>query len=181
MRKMRIDFAPPSVRRTLYGTAPLAWAALLAGGALCAAAAWTGYHTLAQLRDADARIARAQLARRPAVQARADAPKTAIPEAQAAAVNGAIMQLNLPWRELQQSVAEATPKGIALLALEPDPRRQALKITAEAKTADEMIAYIEQLKEQEFFAAAVLARHEIMETDPNRPLRFQVEVQWRAP
>jgi hypothetical protein len=180
MRKMHIDFAAPSIRRTLYRTSPLAWAALLAGGALCAGAAYAGLHTLAQLRSADARIARTQLAQRPAALARNEAPKITIPEVQAKAVNAAIMQLNLPWRELQQSVAESTPKGIALLALEPDPRKQALKITAEAKTADDMIAYIEQLKEQEFFAAAVLARHEIVDSDPNHPLRFQVEVQWGA-
>lgn len=180
MRKMQIDFAAPSVRRTLYRTSPLVWLALLAGAALCGAAAYTGYGAVAQLRAADARIARAQLARQPAAQVRSEAPKAVIPEAQAKAVNAAILQLNLPWRELQQSVAESTPKSIGLLALEPDPRKQSLKITAEARTADDMIAYIEQLKEQEFFAAAVLARHEIMETDPNRPLRFQVEVQWGA-
>lgn len=178
MRKMQIDFAPPSARRTLYRTPPAAWAALLAGAALCGAAAYAGYLTVAQLRAADARIARTQQARQPVAQARAEAPKAVIPEAQGKAVNAAIMQLNLPWRELQQSVAESTPKNIGLLALEPDPHKQALKITAEAKSADDMIAYIEQLKEQEFFAAAVLARHEIMDTDPNRPLRFQVEVQW---
>ncbi len=181
MRKMQLDFAPPSLRRTLYHTPPLAWAAVLAGAALCAGAAFAGYQALAQSRAADARAARAQLARQPAAQARQDAPKIVIPEAQGKAVNAAILQLNLPWRQLQQSVAESTPKSIGLLALEPDPRRQALKITAEAKNADDMIAYIEQLKEQEFFAAAVLVRHEVMETDPNRPLRFQVEVQWVAP
>lgn len=180
MRKILIDFSAPSVRRTLYRTSPRVGAALLAGAALCAGAAYAGYHTVAQLRAADARIARAQQARQPAAQLRAAAPKAVIPEAQAKAVNGAILQLNLPWRALQQSVAESTPKGIALLALEPDARKQALTITAEAKSADDMIAYIEQLKEQEFFAAAVLARHEIMDSDPNRPLRFQVEVQWGA-
>ncbi|GAB2873193.1 hypothetical protein GCM10027277_48090 [Pseudoduganella ginsengisoli] len=177
---MQIDFAPPSARRTLYRTPPLAWAALLAGGVLCAAAAYVGYNTVAQLRAADARIARTQQLRQPAAQARVETPKAVIPEAQGKAVNAAIMQLNVPWRELQQSVAESTPKHIGLLALEPDPRKQALKITAEAKSADDMIAYIEQLKEQEFFAAAVLVRHEIMDSDPNRPLRFQVEVQWGA-
>jgi len=43
-----------------------------------------------------------------------------------------------------------------------------------------MVGYIEQLKQQEFFAGASLLRHEINDQDPNRPLRFQVEVQWRA-
>jgi hypothetical protein len=68
-----------------------------------------------------------------------------------------------------------------LLALEPDPHRRSMKITAEAKTADEMIAYIEQLKQQELFGAVALVRHEINELDPNRPIRFQVDAQWSAP
>lgn len=180
MRKMQIDFAAPSARRALYRIHPLALGGVALGVLLCAGAAWSGYHALQQSRAADARQLRALQASHPAVQAVA-APRVAIPEAQARAVNGAILQLNLPWRALQQSVAGSVPQGIALLALEPDPRKQVLKITAEAKNADDMIAYIEQLKQQEFFAGAALARHEIMDTDPNRPLRFQVEVQWGTP
>ena len=115
-----------------------------------------------------------------AVKAPVRLPDTAIPEAQATAVNAAVMQLNIPWRGLQDGVAAATPATIALVALEPDPRKQTLKITAEAKNADEMVAYVEQLKQQEFFLGAGIIRHEINTADPNRPLRFQVEAQWRA-
>jgi Tfp pilus assembly protein PilN len=53
-----------------------------------------------------------------------------------------------------------------------------LKISAEAKNADDMIDYIEQLKQQEFFVGAALSRHEINDADPSRPIRFQVEAQW---
>ena len=49
---------------------------------------------------------------------------------------------------------------------------------AEAKTSDDMIAYIEQLKKQEFFTAVLLTKHEINEQDPNKPWRFQFEAQW---
>ena len=54
--------------------------------------------------------------------ARASAPSA---PAQAAAVNGAILQLNLPWRDLQDALAAATPASIALLALEPDAQASA--------------------------------------------------------
>lgn len=180
MRKIQLDFAAPSMRRALYRIQPLALAGVVVGAMLCAGAAWSGYRALQQSRAADARQMRALQASHPAMPASA-MRKVVIPEAQARAVNGAIMQLNLPWRELQQAVAGSVPPGIALLALEPDPRKQVLKITAEAKNADDMIAYIEQLKQQEFFAGAALARHEIVDTDPNRPLRFQAEVQWGTP
>ncbi len=96
-------------------------------------------------------------------------------------MNAAVLQLNLPWRALHDAIAAATPKDIALLALEPDPRRRSMKITAEARTSDEMIAYVERLKQQELFGAVALLRHEINELDPNRPIRFQLDAQWSAP
>ncbi|SFV14631.1 hypothetical protein [Pseudoduganella namucuonensis] len=180
MRKMRIDFAPRGWRRTLYRVHPAALAGCALGLALCVGAALSAYGMLEQRRAHELRLR--QLNRQQASQ-QAQAPaaaKVAIPESQARAVNAAVLQLNLPWRELQEAVGEGTPANIALLALEPDPRKQVLKISAEAKNADDMIAYIEQLKEQEFFSGAALVRHEIYEADANRPLRFQVEAQWVA-
>ena len=91
------------------------------------------------------------------------------------------MQLNLPWRALHDAIGAATPPAIAMLALEPDARKRSMRITAEAKTSDAMIDYVEELKRQELFADVVLTRHEINEQDANRPIRFQIEAQWTAP
>ena len=109
------------------------------------------------------------------------APPAQIGALQGGAVNAAVLQLNLPWSALHDAIAAATPDSIALLALEPDPRRRSMKITAEARTSDAMIAYIEQLKRQELFGAVALVHHEINELDANRPLRFQLDAQWSAP
>lgn len=181
MKRVDIDFAPPSLARTLHRTGPLAWSLAVLAVLLCAAAGATGWQMLARQRALDAQLAlvRAQV-KAPVVVA---AVQPRIGEAQAHAVNAAVLQLNLPWRALQDAVGQATPKHIALIALEPDPRRRSMKITAEAKNSDDMIAYIEQLKGQELFGAGAvtLLRHEISELDPNRPLRFQLEAQWSAP
>jgi len=69
---------------------------------------------------------------------------------------------------------------VALIALEPDPRKRSLKITAETRTSDEMVDYVAALKEQESFSGVILTRHEINDADPNRPLRFQLEATWLA-
>jgi len=178
MSRLRIDFAAPGLRRTLYRTHTTAWA--LALFALSAAAsvgglAWTLYHEQrgyeAQLASVVRRVSAAS-----AAPARVSAPP--IPEGQAAAVNAVVLQLNLPWRDLRDAVAQATPPAIALLALEPDARKHTLRITAEARAADGMIGYIEELKKQELFANVALMHHETNDTDPNRPLRFQLEAQW---
>jgi Tfp pilus assembly protein PilN len=118
----------------------------------------------------------AKLSARPA----AEVARVAIPEAQATFVNAAILQLNLPWRELQDAVLAATPRTVALVAMEPDPRKRILKITAETKTSDDMVDYIAALKDQESFSGVILTRHEINDADPNRPLRFQLEATWQA-
>lgn len=180
MKPMKIDFAAPDWRAALYRAHPALLAAGILGAALLLAGGAIGMQA-AQQQAAREQSLRAQQ-RKQAAAARAPQPKaeTAIPEAQAVAVNAAILQLNLPWRQLQDSVAAANTPAVALLALDPDPRKQTLKITAEAKNSDDMVGYIEQLKQQEFFTGASLLRHETNEQDPNRPLRFQVEVQWGA-
>ena len=181
MKRLDIDFAPPGVQRALYRTSTGAW--LLAGAALllCLASAALGWRLLAQKHhDTLAlNVARASV-KAPAVQA-VSAPHIPISEQQASAVNAAVMQLNLPWRALRDAIGAATPASIAMLALEPDARRRTIKITAEAKTSDAMIAYIESLKEQELFTTVLLTRHEINELDANKPIRFQLEAEWSAP
>ena len=104
-----------------------------------------------------------------------------MPEAQAAAVNAIVSQLNLPWRDVHDALAAGTPSSIALLALEPDARRQRLRIQAEARDSDGMVGYIEQLKRQELFTDVVLVSHEVNDADPNKPVRFELEASWSAP
>ncbi len=182
MSRLHIDFAPRGWRRTVFHIHPAVWAGAALGLLLCGGAALAGYHVFEQRQQRLAAIDRA--AQRLAIQSQ---PKQVakstlqIPEAQAAFVNAAVLQLNLPWRDLQEAVAAATPPAVALLALEPDARKRVLKISAEARNSDDMIAYIQQLKEQELFSGVQLVRHEISQLDPNRPIRFQVEAGWSAP
>jgi Tfp pilus assembly protein PilN len=179
-KPMRIDFAPPTWRRALYRLHPALLAAGIAGIALCAGGIWFAMQMAEQRAAREQQIAQlrasqAALSKRPARVA-----EVAIPEAQAGAVNAAILRLNVPWRELEDAIGGATPAHIALLALDPDPKKQLLKITAEARNSDEMVGYVQALKQQEFFTGAALVRHEIGAQEANHPLRFQVEVQWRA-
>jgi len=183
MKRTRIDFAPPGLRRTLFRAPPrlvfLAPAIVL----LLATAAGQGQQylerqaELAALQAATAARTQAPLAQRSA----APAPHIVIAPAEASAVNAAVMQLNLPWRDLAEAVAGATPPSVALLSLEPDAKRRQLRITAEARSSDDMLAYVSRMQAEEGFSSVVLTRHEVMEQDPNRPLRFQISAQWGAP
>jgi Tfp pilus assembly protein PilN len=180
MKPMRIDFATPGWRAVLYRTHPGMLAAGVLGVLLLVTGAATGLQAAKKQAAREESLRAQQRMQAAAARIPERKPETAIPEAQAVAVNAAILQLNLPWRQLQDAIAAANTPAVALLALDPDPRKQTLKITAEAKNSDDMVGYIEQLKQQEFFSGASLLRHEVNEQDPNHPLRFQVEVQWRA-
>jgi Tfp pilus assembly protein PilN len=178
MKKVHIDFAPPGLVRAVLRTSRPSWALLLL--ACSVAMGLTALHV--QVRQREREIGRLQAQSQARTQASAPAPvvmRAPVPEAQAAAVNAAVLQLNLPWRALHDAVQAGTPSNIALLSLEPDARKSTLRITAEAKTSDDMIAYVEQLKNSEWFSGVLLSRHEINEQDPNRPIRFQLDAQWR--
>jgi Tfp pilus assembly protein PilN len=181
MKKMHIDFAPPGVARSLFRTPRQTWAAI-------GAVSLTGIVLLFarfDLHELEWKVAllRAQAQAQVRTQAQArTAPELVrppVPEAQAAAVNAAVQQLNLPWRALHDALQASTPANIALLALEPDAKKSSLRITAEAKSSDDMIAYVEQLQKADWFTTVLLSRHEINEQDPNRPIRFQIDALWR--
>ena len=181
MRKVNIDFAPPGVARSILRMPRQGWALLFA--VLAAAMALLAASSALRREQGEVALLRAQAQARAATQAQAQAAPVAVrapvPEAQANAVNAAVLQLNLPWRALHDAVQAGTPANIALLALEPDARKSTVRITAEAKTSEDMIAYVEQLQKDEWFSAVVLARHELYEQDPNRPIRFQLDARWR--
>lgn len=182
MTRLDIDFAPPGWRRSLHRVPAWAWCAGVLGAALAVTAVWAGSAALQRQHASEARWLRAQQRVAQATQGAVPVAQAAIVPAQAAAVNAAILQLNLPWRDVQDALASATPPAVALLALEPDARKHILKITAETTGSDAMVAYVAQLKQQELFDGRVqLLRHEINALDPNRPLRFQLEARWGAP
>ncbi|WP_409026952.1 hypothetical protein OX462_20655 [Janthinobacterium sp. SUN098] len=182
MTRLDIDFAPPGWRRSLHRVPAWAWGAGALGMVLVVTAAYSGSAALQRQQLREGQLQRAQQRVLAATLGPAPAPQMAIAPAQAAAVNAAILQLNLPWRDLQDALASATPPAIALLALEPDARKRVLKITAETTGSDAMVAYIAQLKQQELFGSRVqLLRHEINALDPNKPLRFQLEARWGTP
>jgi Tfp pilus assembly protein PilN len=181
MKRVDIDFAAPSLRRSVLRTGPGGWSVCVLALLLCASAAGLGWRIENQQRRDQAQLARLRARVQAPSAPSAQAPLTPIAPPQASAVNAAVLQLNLPWRALREAIGAATPAEIALLALEPDPRKRSVKLTAEASGSAAMIAYVEQLKAQELFVAVTLLRHEINDQDANKPIRFQLEATWSAP
>ena len=178
MRPISIDFAPRSAKRAALSGGVVGWLALLTGVVLCVS---VGLTLFGLVQKQSVQTAALQQARNRLQQRTAQKPapkKTLIPESQENAVNAAVSQLNLPWRDMFDAIEAATPAAIALLALEPDAKKHMVKGQAEARNSNDMLSYIEQLKKQAFFTSVILTKHEINEQDSNKPMRFQFEAEW---
>ena len=180
MRKQKIDFAPRSLRRAFSETHPLSKWLGIVGLILCVVSGRDIETHLAQL-DAvaeDIHSVEQQIKTRSAAAAPLSVP--AIPEAQAVAVNAAIKQLNLPWRDVLEAVETGTPKTLTLLSLEPDAKRNIVKIGAEAIGTMDMIGYVQRLKLQPFLTSAFVIKHVTDIDGGDHPLQFEVEASWRG-
>jgi Tfp pilus assembly protein PilN len=178
MPSLHTDFAPNSFKRSLSQMSPTVWLLSIVGLLLCAAAGINAFSSIQQQHKLAAAIQQIETKQTERMLHQIPQKDWAIPDTQAAAVTNAIEQLNLPWRDVWDAIEAATPPGVALLSIEPDAKKQIVKGMAEAKTGYEMLAYIEQLKKQEFLGRVVLTKHEINEQDMNKPYRFQFEAQW---
>ncbi|MDC8758644.1 hypothetical protein [Janthinobacterium fluminis] len=159
--------------------------ALLAAGALAllpAAGHWlaqaqTVRRLEAQLAQAQPRqVAAAPLA--PALQREQDA--------QLKRVADAVRRLNLPVTRLIRTVQAPRDVRVALLGLDLNGDNDeggrpsgALKIAAEAETAQDMLNYLAFLNQQTLFKSVYLLKHEMHTGAPEHPYRFQLEAQWQ--
>ena len=95
--------------------------------------------------------------------------------------NEVLRRITLPWATLFQAVESAVPKDVALLAMEPDADKQALKIVAEAKDVAAMLDYVRTLEGRALFRLVTLQNHQVQQQDPQRPIRFTVVAIWTEP
>lgn len=180
MRKLHINFAPPSIARSLYTSHPLVLVLLVLGLGACGVGGWKLQRLLESNNAAQSRVAGLRSKLHAHEVAIAPVPVAKLSADQANVINAAIQQLNLPWRDVLDAVESATPDHIALISLEPDARHSSIKITAGASSGDEMIAYIQELKQQDTLLNVTLLHHEINAQDANHPVRFQLVANWKA-
>jgi hypothetical protein len=168
MRWVDLDHAAPLTARTWLAHA------LLLGGVLSAAA------LLAVLQQVDARTTALESdATRMRLPRMAAAPLSgagqALQREEIVAAQAAMGELALPWEPLFRALESVKSPGVKLLALEPDPRRRRLRITAEAASVEEMLNYVEALNQAPLLQDVFLQRQE---RDEAGRLKFSVEAIW---
>lgn len=103
---------------------------------------------------------------------------------QVQAINTSIRQLNLPFSIFMEALQPPRDIRVAILSLDIDAKGEVatkvsrIKIVAEAKTAGEMAHYVSVLSHRKIFKGVFLVSHEIVETIPERPYKFNIELLW---
>lgn len=96
-------------------------------------------------------------------------------------LNNVVRQLNTPWQDLFNQLERLTPPEVALLSIEPDTRRDTIKLQAEAKTLDALLVYASGLEQQGLLGRLTFSKHETNDQDPNKPTRLSFELEVRMP
>lgn len=175
----------PAFQPSAFGPRPWAWllgqgasraqrragvAALLVATALLAAVAWQDH----QLREEVARVQLARGATQPTARPAALVLPT-VPERQRA--NRAVRQLNTPWPTLFAMLESQTaPDVVAVLSVEPNIERGAVRIQTEGPALDELLGHASRLAQQPPVRQMQLIRVDEREDQGRRLARLTFEL-----
>jgi len=153
----------------------------VSGIALCVAGALTclavGASFQATLIERDALQARVGATVRPHRTANPNAARNA---AAAAAIE---KQLAVPWTRLLaelEGASQDVASSVSLLEVEPDAAKHLVRITAEARTLPDALAYLERLQKSPVLRYPMLDSHELRKDDPEHPIRVKLSAEWRT-
>ncbi|PWF40451.1 PilN domain-containing protein [Massilia glaciei] len=112
-------------------------------------------------------------------------PSKALPAgaiaSETAALEGAravVGHLSGPREKLFRTLETLDAPDVALLAIAPSSQKRTVRISGEARTFGAMLSYFSQLQQSRTFDDVVLVEHEILNDDPQRPLRFSLSARW---
>lgn len=168
MRSIELDFLHPRPRTHWIG-----WLLLVLG---VAAFGWTMWQDRQlELAVSGQRMAAERL--RPAAVSKLSAQPAENPGHQE--IQSAASQLGLPWSDLLVRLEKSRSGKVALLSLDADARKPVVTMVAEARNLQDMLSYIESLKDDANFKSVQLASHLLREDDPQMPVRFTLLLGWR--
>jgi hypothetical protein len=101
----------------------------------------------------------------------------------AAAAAAVQKQLWVPWSSLLaelESASQDVASTVSLLEVEPDPAKHIVRITAEARTLSDALAYLERLQKSAMLRYPMLDSHELRKDDPEHPIRVKLSAEWHT-
>jgi Tfp pilus assembly protein PilN len=172
--RLRLEFAPHARQVSWLGATML----LISVFALAAGAIQLAKSLAHNARQADTLAA---LEARRGVAA-ASTTRTIPPDpaevARTRAVRQVAQNLMTPWADLLESLESAPSQSVALLSVEPSVSKRSIRLTAEARNPQHMLAYWRALQQDTRLSAVVLVSHQVQTQSPGAPVRFQIQAGW---
>ncbi|MET1070462.1 MAG: pilus assembly protein [Pseudomonas prosekii] len=174
MRALTLDFQP---RRR---SGPLGWSLLVAGVVLAVACFVAQQHLDDQASQQQGHLQHAQ---RELTGDSGSKPGLSPAETREQAQNLAEMrkvsqQLRRPWERLFAMLEGLPREDIALLTLTPDARKGQVRISAEARDLEAMLAFHQRLEASDELSDVSLLSHEIVANVAEHPVQFNLSATW---
>jgi len=95
------------------------------------------------------------------------------------AAQGTILRLSTPWDNVFRALESARSEDVALLSVEPDAGSGSLTISGEARSYPAALTYVAWLSAEKTLKNVRLSRHEVVRSEPRRPVLFTVSADWK--
>ncbi|MBK5354770.1 PilN domain-containing protein [Pseudomonas sp. TH41] len=174
MRALMLDFQPQ--RRS----GPLGWSLLAGGLALTLACVLVQQHVSEQSAQQQGHLQTTQRVLTGDTSGKVSLTPAQIREQaqNLAEMRKVSQQLRRPWERLF-AMLEAMPRDdIALLTLTPDARKGQVRISAEARDLEAMLAFHQRLEASDELSDVSLLSHEIVANVPEHPVQFNLSASW---
>jgi hypothetical protein len=92
-------------------------------------------------------------------------------------------ELVIPWSLLLaelEAASQDVASTVSLLEVTPDAAKHLVRITAEARTLPDALAYLERLQKSSVLRFPMLDSHELRKDDPEHPIRVKLTAEWRT-
>jgi uncharacterized membrane protein YccC len=169
--RLQLDFV---ASRTHGG---VAGAVLVVAGAICLGLVLLQLRTLSsQHQGLELRRAALERQRRSSAE-----PLATVAGLGAQNVDKTLRELATPWSQLLAELESASSDNhgsVALLAIEPDHSKHRVRLTAEARTLELALAYVQRLQATQVLRYPMLDSHEFRKDDQDHPVRFQISADW---
>jgi Tfp pilus assembly protein PilN len=172
--RLELDFARSTPRSAAGARGLLALGIVLLGAAgLIVGAALVEQRTLAE-----SLAAMAQRRSAPVAPARVMRPADPQQLARERQLRDLARGLHTPWSDLLAALEAAPSDSVALLSVEPSAARRSVRLSAEARDSQAMLAWLQALQRDPRLAQALLVSHQLQTQAPGTPVRFQVQASW---
>lgn len=174
--KLRLDYATAP-----HAARPWVWLLLAATVLAAGVSGWQWTQLRAEREGLALRLqARSATVQSPAAAVPVPVEKKAAMKQQVVQANAVLAELGYPWPALFTQLEKSAGKEVALLAIRPDAAKGRVRIVGEVRHLADALEYVRRLTMVGGMAEVVLEQHEVVETDPQKPVRFALSARWRS-